>query len=138
MTTESKKEISVQSIPSWAWTVLIAILLLLTILGGIKSCSDKKEAKRVTAEKYAATPAPVAPLAEGTTPCILSVGWGTVMKTGGRPVLVRYHGKKRWIRLSGRENDQITLDQFAPGDAEFVSPPEDTTPVQVQIYPPAR
>jgi hypothetical protein len=57
------------------------------------------------------------------------------MKTGGRPVLIKYHGKTNWIRLSGQENEKISLDQFAPGNAEFASPPEDSTPVQVQIYP---
>jgi len=139
-TDESKdKAASVQSAPWWTWVVLVVILLALAI-GGIKSCSDKNQAEKAAVAKYATAahpPAP-APLAECTTPCTVPVGWGTVMKTGGRPVLIKYHGKTKWIRLSGRENDQITLDQFAPGNAKFASPPEDTTPVQVQIFPPAR
>jgi len=77
--------------------------------------------------------APATPIAECTTPCTVPVGWGTIMKTGGRSVLIKYHGKTEWIRLSGRENDKITLDQFSPGPAEFATP--DSTSVQVQIFP---
>ena len=108
-----------------------------------KRAASEKAAAQVYAAAHPPTrPAPAAahpltpqaPAVEGecTTPCVLRVGWGTVMKTGGRPVLIKYQGKTEWIRTSGREDDKITLDQFSPGETQFASP--DSTPVLVQIY----
>jgi hypothetical protein len=65
---------------------------------------------------------------ECTTPCSLYEDWDEVTRTGGRPVKVKFHGKKEWILLP---NDHITLDQFSPGEAEFIS--TDSTPVRVQV-----
>lgn len=79
--------------------------------------------------------APATPIAEcsANPTCSLHVGWDTKIKTGDRPVLVKFHGKTEWIPLSGRRDDKFTLDQFSPGEAQFVSP--DSTPVQVQTFP---
>ena len=82
-----------------------------------------------------APPPPPAVESEGDTPCTLPVGWDRQIKSGDKPVLVRFHGKTEWIRLSGRGNDKFTLDQFSPGNADFASPEEDEEPVHVQIFP---
>ena len=67
------------------------------------------------------------------TPCEMYVDWDQHIKSDGRPILVKFYGKKNWIPLSGREDEHFTLEQFSVGVAQFASPPEDKTPVRVQI-----
>jgi hypothetical protein len=74
-----------------------------------------------------------APINQCSTPCSMNVGWDIDIKSGGRPVLVKFYGKKEWLFLSGQGNEQFTLDQFSPGEAQFASP-ENTPPVQVQLF----
>ncbi|MDP9249331.1 MAG: hypothetical protein M3M85_02365, partial [bacterium] len=63
------------------------------------------------------------PLNECSAPCKMYVGWDVEIKTGGRPALVKFFGKKEWLPV-GREDQRWTLDQFSPGEAEF-APPDD-------------
>jgi hypothetical protein len=95
----------------------------------------KVEAAQKAAE-YAASHPPREsvdePIRQCTTPCSLYVGWAQRVKSDGQPVLIKFHGKTDWLSLSGRGNDKGTLDQFNPGEAQFVSP--DRTPVRVQIF----
>lgn len=116
--------------------ILIVLISLMLFLSAGKAAA-KKETEKKESESSSSAPAitaPVesaAPIAECTTPCSLYVGWDMKIKTGGRPGLVRFFGKKEWIPLSGRDDDHFTLDQFAPGEANFRSP---STPIQVQLF----
>jgi hypothetical protein len=68
------------------------------------------------------------------TPCTLYVGWEGVIKTDGQPVRVKFNGKVEWLDLSGRANDKIPLEKFAPGEAQFASPDEAHPHFRVQVY----
>jgi len=116
------------------YTIALAIVVLALVLG-VRGCRAQKTEAAEAAAKNARTHqyAPATPIAECSTPCTVPVQWAEPIKTGGRPVLVKFHGKTEWIRISGREADRLTLDQFSPGEADFASP--DGTPVHVKIFP---
>jgi|GEM_PF-5704513 len=70
--------------------------------------------------------------------CRLPVAYRQKITTGGQPVMVKFAGKSEWFRLSGQEDERLTLSQFNPGVAEFRLPdeaPKDAPAVLVRIYP---
>lgn len=72
-----------------------------------------------------------APLRECFTPCTMYMGWGETIKAGGQPYLVKFHGKP-WLSRGGSQADPFTLEEFAPGEAQFASP--DGRSIRVQLF----
>jgi hypothetical protein len=117
----------------WVLGVITILGIILAVVVGVKGCNEEKTV--AAAEKAQADSGhqyvPVL-VAECLTPCKMSVGWDTQIKTGGRPVLVRFFEKQKPLLLSGREDDRITLDQFNPGQAQFTSP--NGTIIRIQLF----
>jgi|GEM_PF-3955520 len=123
--------------------MILQIILVLIALGAFRDYAYEKYREYLgiseveeSAEDIPKTGA-LTPVSECITteaaPCKMFVGYRQKIKTGGQPVLVKFHGKSAWFWLSGREEDRIPLGEFSPGDAEFASP--DGTPVRVRIFP---
>lgn len=81
----------------------------------VLAADREAEERRLAAER-----ARNAPLSECYTPCTMHVGWAQRMTTDGRDVLIKFSGKSEWLRWS--PGDNLTLDQFRPGEAQFASP----------------
>jgi hypothetical protein len=71
-------------------------------------------------------------ISECDTPCRMDVRYSQIIETGRKIVLVKFNGKKEWVRLDGDPNTPIPADKFNPGMAEFISP-ENAASVRVQI-----
>lgn len=125
--------------------VLIAgfiLFVVVALIGGIRYLAKHSSKKGKTPAVVTSTPTPAsnprqatAPALprECTTPCALPVQWDDTIWTGGRPVLIKANGKKKWFLFRNRKGDVIPLNKFNPGEMQFASP--DSTPFQVQILP---
>ncbi|OGI60555.1 hypothetical protein A2641_03415 [Candidatus Nomurabacteria bacterium RIFCSPHIGHO2_01_FULL_37_25] len=91
---------------------------------------------RAPAVVFSPTPAPAGPLRSCSVPCEMWVDWEEDIKTGGRDVLVLFHGKEEWFRLSGGNEKDIPREVFSPGKAKFALPDDgdDASPIMVKIF----
>lgn len=138
--TAEKNEAKVQSVPWWTWIVLIAICLVFVIAGGIKSCSERKEAEKAAVAKYAATHTPKSARTvealvlqkECLTPCSAYVGWSYKVRTDGDPIRIKYQGTD-WFDQPAKGDFQAPKG-FQPGETQFVSPDKKNPHVRVWVY----
>lgn len=73
-------------------------------------------------------------ISECNTPCRMEVGdpQGQYFNTDHKLVLVKFNGRKEWMRYGDPGNQGISPDKYSPGMAEFISP-ENAPTVRVQI-----
>lgn len=99
------------------------------------------ESERATRPPAPAPPAPAPPAPpaprECSTPCALRVEWDDRIWTGGRPVQIKFYREEDWVLLPS-EGRAFTLQEFSPGEAQFVSPEEGSSSVLVQVFPAAK
>lgn len=71
---------------------------------------------------------------ECNTPCRMEVGdpEGQYFNTDQKAVLVKFSGRKEWVRYGGPSDQGVSPERYSPGIAEFISP-ENAPSVRVQV-----
>jgi hypothetical protein len=132
----TSEDAKVQSASSTGYGVIIAIVLILFAVTGIRSCNAKREAKKASAYSSSASAAPsVEALVlekECFTPCSADIEWPFKIRTDGDPLRIKFQGTG-WFDHPGKGYVQAPS-QMQSGNTEFISPDEKNPRVRVQVY----
>lgn len=143
MITEKKEETGVQSAPGWAWSGFAIILVLLVLVGGVRSCSsaraEGKAEKKATADSIAVARA-VAPrsvlVLQDTfvLPDSVDIRWPNFRLEwdGPEEFWVQYRGVKNPVKYGGKEEFRAPAGvQYGMAHLKAADP---SKPATVRVY----